>query len=202
MTHPVAENAKQDVDLRRSEVLDAAAILFASRGYHAASMREIATQLNIKAGSLYYHISSKEQLLTEICAIGMQQLHLNADRAIADHSYFSGRIKTIVGGHARLFHDYGNYLRCYQTEYVHLPLKMQEEMLLELRLFHRKIDDIFKDAQSKGEVRTDLEPKTMRFAVVAMMHQISQMQSQKVRSNIVAMAEGFSEILISGFKPR
>ena len=51
---------------RRDEVLGAAEELFASRGYHAASVRDIADALNIKGGSLYAHIETKEDLLWEI----------------------------------------------------------------------------------------------------------------------------------------
>jgi AcrR family transcriptional regulator len=44
-------------------LLDTAAGLFWEKGYAATTTREIAAALNIQQASLYYHMSSKEDLL-------------------------------------------------------------------------------------------------------------------------------------------
>lgn len=51
---------------RRHEILEIAAELFAERGYRATSIRDIAERAGLLAGSLYYHIRSKEALFVEI----------------------------------------------------------------------------------------------------------------------------------------
>lgn len=51
---------------KRTDILAAAATLFSEQGYHGTSIREIATASHVKLGSLYVHMSSKEQLLWEI----------------------------------------------------------------------------------------------------------------------------------------
>jgi AcrR family transcriptional regulator len=54
----------QRPDLSATEqILDAAAQLFAERGYAATSTRAIADQVGIRQASLYYHFPSKEQIL-------------------------------------------------------------------------------------------------------------------------------------------
>jgi AcrR family transcriptional regulator len=50
----------------REEILDAAAQLFSEQGYAATSTRAIALSVGIKQASLYYHFSSKEQILAEL----------------------------------------------------------------------------------------------------------------------------------------
>ena len=50
----------------RDALLEAAARLFSSNGYSAASMREIAKAANANVGSLTYHFGSKANLLREI----------------------------------------------------------------------------------------------------------------------------------------
>jgi AcrR family transcriptional regulator len=52
----------------REEILDAAAELFTSRGYAATSTRMIADAVGIRQASLYYHFTSKEELLEELLA--------------------------------------------------------------------------------------------------------------------------------------
>src|SRR3954463_11841233 len=48
---------------RDEEVLDAAARVFARRGYSDASVQDVADELGILKGSLYHYISTKEDLL-------------------------------------------------------------------------------------------------------------------------------------------
>lgn len=58
---------------RREQILDRASRLFSERGYHATSMRDLAAELGMQGGSLYAHISGKEELLVEIVNQASQQ---------------------------------------------------------------------------------------------------------------------------------
>lgn len=51
---------------QRARIRSIAAELFAARGYHAVGIAEIGEAVGLARGSLYHHISSKEQLLYEI----------------------------------------------------------------------------------------------------------------------------------------
>ncbi|MGL4831667.1 MAG: TetR/AcrR family transcriptional regulator [Propionibacteriaceae bacterium] len=53
---------------RREQIIDAAWDLFAERGYHATSVRDIADQLGITHPGLLYHFHSKEELLLAVLA--------------------------------------------------------------------------------------------------------------------------------------
>ena len=191
-------HTKASIDLLRTELLDAAAVLFATRGFHATGMRELARQLKIKAGSLYYHISSKDQLLNEVCEIGLSSLASNIDQAVAKNQALPETIRAIVIGHAGLLNHYGSYLNCYQTEYVHLAADVREKMRLELVTFHHKIDDVFKRAIANGETHPELVVKNARLALIAMLHQLSRLGTEHHQANLETTAEGLSAILIHG----
>jgi TetR/AcrR family transcriptional regulator, cholesterol catabolism regulator len=49
--------------MTRDEILDAAAQIFREKGFHASSMQDIAEAVNLQKASLYYHVSSKQQIL-------------------------------------------------------------------------------------------------------------------------------------------
>jgi AcrR family transcriptional regulator len=49
--------------MTRDEVLNIAAQVISQKGYHAASMQDIASAVGIKKASLYHHISSKQEIL-------------------------------------------------------------------------------------------------------------------------------------------
>ena len=50
----------------REEILDAAAELFSEQGYAATSTRAIAMAVGIRQASLYYHFTTKEQIVSEL----------------------------------------------------------------------------------------------------------------------------------------
>lgn len=51
---------------RKESVLEASVQLFARKGYHGTTVRDIAEESGMLSGSLYAHITSKEDLLFEI----------------------------------------------------------------------------------------------------------------------------------------
>jgi AcrR family transcriptional regulator len=67
-------------DNRRRALLDAAATLFAERGYHATSTRDLAAAVGMLPGSIYYHFPSKSDLLVAVYAEGVARI----ERAVAD----------------------------------------------------------------------------------------------------------------------
>ncbi|MCQ9154231.1 TetR/AcrR family transcriptional regulator [Acidomonas methanolica] len=79
-----SENTTQAA--RRQEILEVAAQLFATRGYKATSIRQIAEELGMMAGSLYYHIRSKETLFVEIHNRALDAAASRIFSALAPHT--------------------------------------------------------------------------------------------------------------------
>jgi AcrR family transcriptional regulator len=52
--------------MQRSEIIQAAAQIFRQKGYHAASMQDIADAVNLQKASLYHHVESKQDILLSI----------------------------------------------------------------------------------------------------------------------------------------
>jgi AcrR family transcriptional regulator len=68
---------------RRTEILDQAATLFGSSGFHV-SLKEIADACGILPGSLYHHFESKEAIVVELVERYQTELDGIADRALED----------------------------------------------------------------------------------------------------------------------
>ena len=52
--------------MQRRQAIKSAAAVFAEKGFHGSSTRDIAEHLGIKQGSLYYYFGSKEEALGEV----------------------------------------------------------------------------------------------------------------------------------------
>src|SRR5450830_70034 len=67
---------------RAPEIIEAAARVFAERGFHGATTQDIADVLGIRQASLYYYFSSKEAALELVCLKGVEGF-FEAGKAIA-----------------------------------------------------------------------------------------------------------------------
>ncbi|MFF5207414.1 TetR/AcrR family transcriptional regulator [Streptosporangium sp. NPDC000396] len=63
---------------RRTEILDAAAELFAARGFHGVSIEDIGGAVGTSGPALYRHFSGKEALLAEMLLDISERLHTSA----------------------------------------------------------------------------------------------------------------------------
>jgi TetR/AcrR family transcriptional repressor of uid operon len=61
MSQPQIESASSD---RRSQILDAALVCFAKRGFHQASMHDIAAEADISVGLIYRYFENKEAVIS------------------------------------------------------------------------------------------------------------------------------------------
>ena len=59
--------------MTRNDILDAAAQVFRQKGFHGASMSDIAASVHLQKASLYHHVTSKQEILLDLLdrALGM-----------------------------------------------------------------------------------------------------------------------------------
>ncbi|MDR1427003.1 MAG: TetR/AcrR family transcriptional regulator, partial [Bifidobacteriaceae bacterium] len=66
----------KQAEVRRDEILDAAARLFVAKGYAATTICDLLDEVGIARGTLYYHFRSKEDVLDGL-------VHRHGDRVLA-----------------------------------------------------------------------------------------------------------------------
>ena len=67
---------------RREEILDAAAGLFADRGYHGVSIDDIGAAVGMSGPGIYRHFASKEDVLAQMLLRISQSLHDEGGRRV------------------------------------------------------------------------------------------------------------------------
>src|SRR5882757_1287344 len=75
--------AKPPPDDTRRQILNAAANLLRRNGYASTSLRDIAAATGMKAGSLYYHFASKEEIAETVMAEGIDLVRAAVKQALA-----------------------------------------------------------------------------------------------------------------------
>ena len=87
---------------RNDLLLDSAAELFATRGYQATTMRDIAKNCGMMAGSIYYHYPKKEALLVAVYEEGVRQLSERVRDVLAQDGDPFERLEKMFAAHIEM----------------------------------------------------------------------------------------------------
>ena len=87
--------------LRSIDVREAALTLFAERGYHATSMKDIAAALNLQAPSLYNHVSAKQEILRDVMLESMGDVTRLVRGAVASSNDVAVQLRRAAEAHVR-----------------------------------------------------------------------------------------------------
>ena len=83
----------------RQRILDAARQLFASRGYEAATTRDIADAAGIANGTLFNYFANKEAILASLVAAVAARIHTDAEnRGLEDGSFEEALFAFVAAG--------------------------------------------------------------------------------------------------------
>src|SRR5438876_4949213 len=77
MSQPQIESSQD----RRTQILDAALICFAKRGFHQASMHDISAEAGISVGLIYRYFENKDAVISAMAARHKEEIHKMLERA-------------------------------------------------------------------------------------------------------------------------
>jgi AcrR family transcriptional regulator len=141
-------------DNRLTAVLDAAARLFASKGYSAASMRDIAQACDMLPGSLYYHFAAKEDLLVAVYERGVEELRGGVHGAVAGLEAPWERLEAACAAHLE------TVLRA--SDYAQVLIRVVPEDIPPVAARLRELRDRYERDFAELVARLPLPPETDR----------------------------------------
>jgi TetR/AcrR family transcriptional regulator, cholesterol catabolism regulator len=98
-------------DNRREHIMDMAAALFCEAGYHGTSMRNIAKEVGMLPGSMYYHFPSKADLLVAVYEEGIRRIEQRVDQAIRGVDDPTEALRATARAHLEALLDQSPYSR-------------------------------------------------------------------------------------------
>ena len=182
---------------RRSELTREAARLFAEKGYHGTSTRELAEAMGVQKGSLYAHIESKQDLLYETMLEGARAFHAGLD-AIDDSLHPVERIRLALRSHLRVVADQLDVATVFVQEWRYLEGERRDEILAERRRYEERIRALFREGRELGELRSDLDDATAALLALS----ASNWAYTWLRPGVDTeeLADRFFELLLNGMR--
>src|SRR5690242_288438 len=140
-----------DLLTRKDQIYTVAERLFSERGYHATTMREIARELAIEGGSLYSHISGKQELLYAIVLRGSEQFLQAARDVIAAGGPARARLRDLMRRHMLIVAESRPRAIVYFHEWHHLEPERQAGIRARRDEYASYVRRIIGDGVAAGE---------------------------------------------------
>ena len=187
---------------QRREAIRAAAAVFADKGYHGSSTRDIAEHMGIKQGSLYYYFKSKEDALSEVCLYGMQDYVDRMNSIAASTQTFREKLVATVTSHITKYREKNEALRVYNAERLYLP-ESKRTRLKELGTGYRQqLEEIFAEGKRSGEVRQSIDCQFAAHAVIGICNSWGEFIDRHPDMDLYQLIDNCVDLLINGFEKK
>lgn len=154
----------------REKLLHAAARSFGVQGYAATTMRSIADEAGIEAASIYYHFSSKEDLVEEVMVYGGESIvrHLKAQvEALGPDADATARFRAAVTGQMSAMVKYGDYALASGRLLTQLPEGVRLKQVKRRETHQQLWSQLLEALRSEGFLRPDVDIHLCRVFLLA-----------------------------------
>lgn len=191
-----SEYVREKQSRRRSRIMDAAATVFAERGYFTATMKDIADRLEMRPSSLYHYLNSKEEALESICREGGSD-YCQELKDILDSG---GRAADMVAKGIRLHlaPEMRNYVVNFAFNRRNLPNGVVEELNETARAYRRIWLRIFELGRRQSEWRSELDSPVLADAVLALCNGLAASFVFKKQAEILRSVEMAEVVFLRG----
>ena len=184
---------------RKETIIETAARLFRERGFAATSMRDLAEQVGVEAASLYNHISSKAEILQELCFKVANKFMSHIDKVDTEDIPAIKKIEAILRFHIQQMLHHYEEVYVSDREWKHLTDPYLSNIQTQRRVYRQRIASIIEDGIRKNEIKKIDAPT----AVLIMLHAVSGLESwhrskQKISGEV--LEENMVSILIGGLQ--
>jgi AcrR family transcriptional regulator len=187
--------------MRKDQIYGVAERLFSERGYHATTIREIARELRIEGGSLYSHISGKQDLLYEIVLRGSEQFLQAAREALASSGSARAQLRELMRRHLAIMADSTPRAIVHFHEWRHLDPERQAVIRGRRDEYEGYIRQIIRNGVASGEF-VPSDERLISLQVLSLLNWTYQWYTPGGTWNAHDLADHFFDLVMRGLEPR
>ena len=187
---------------REQEIIAAAAKVFQEKGYHTATTRDIAAEVGIQQASLYYYISSKEELLYLVVREPIMQLYTQVEEIVK--SSLPARTKIERSIHAHLVAFDANYPHMFVfVQELHNVVQTLQDRLRDFPGRYQGLwEELIRQGMATGELRADLDVSTTALMILGMCNWMYRWYRKGGRLDTSAVAQQYKSAILDGIVTR
>jgi TetR/AcrR family transcriptional regulator, cholesterol catabolism regulator len=156
----------------RGDVVRAAGKLFAEKGYHGTSMRDLGKELGLLGSSLYAHVESKQDLLVSVVEEGAALFEASAAAALEAPGGPELRLRALIAGHIDVVLDNVDVSRTFLNEARMLDHSHRTRVLDARDHYEAAFRGVIAEGVAAGVFRSDADPKLEAIFILSVLNAI------------------------------
>lgn len=188
----------------RDGVLDVAARLFREQGYGSVSLRKIAEAAGIKAGSIYYHFGSKDEIVARVLDAGIQVVHESMRQAVSALPEGTGAeaiLRAAIGAHLRALLDVSDYSSANVRIFGQVPQSVRDANLHTRRAYEAEWDNLLSRLQADGALKREVDIRRLRLMLIGTLNATLEWFDPH-RGSAEALSRTYADVFLNGILER
>jgi AcrR family transcriptional regulator len=191
---------RRDRDVKREAVVRAAARAFHERGFHNTSLDDIAAALDVTKPTIYYYVTSKEQLLFQCFRAGLERIRVACRAARRSDAPGRERLALVLRGYAEAIASEFGWCMVRVEDHDLSP-----DMSRQIKALKSEIDQTIRRLIREGMLDGSIgkcDPKMTAFALAGALNWIAHWYREDRSMSASEIAAAFVRIFESGLTPR
>ena len=186
----------------RADVVAAAGRLFAKKGYHGTSMRDLGREVGLLGSSLYAHVDSKQDLLVEVVEAGAALFQESAGAAIRIDGDGETRLRALIRGHIDVVMDNLDVARTFLNEARALDGEHRARVLAARDVYEASFRAVITAGVRDGSFRDGVDEKTASILILSILNAVERWYRPEGRLDRSQLVEEVVAFVESGLKSR
>jgi len=193
----VSNRSSIHFDAKLDAILRQAAAVFCARGYHRASIRDIARATGVSLAGLYYYFSSKSELLFLIQQHAFETIVARARAALESQANPEDRLRTFMQVHLKFFTEHPNEMKVLTHEEKSLEDERRRELHALKKDYYRLCYEQVEEIKQRRKLK-DLNTRLAVLSLFGMMNWIYTWYNPRVDPDAPTLAREMSDIFLEG----
>ena len=196
-----AKRKEREFNLRRAEILEAAVKVFAAKGFHSASVAEIAAASGFAIGTLYQIFESKEQIYTAMLTEKLTMMYAGIRAAVEEEADCVRKIELLIASHFQYVEENSEFCSIFvRGDYLSLSegsAEIRNRMRSDYSLHVSFIEDVMRDGIRTGILKK-IDPPLMAAALTGIVNSyaskwLTVAQKESLKSKVPFVRDIFLE---------
>ena len=185
------------IGTRYDGILDAAAGIIARRGFHQASIREIARAAGLSLAGLYHYVHGKDELLFLVLDRALDRMLAALDRSLASASEPQAQLRVLVRTHLAFAFEDPAALRIINRDWELVRGPAGREVAAKRTAYLARGAAILRALDPHGRTLDELYPATN--LLLGMLNGIATRPFVRGSADVHALADEVSGLFLHGF---
>ncbi len=184
---------------KKEVIIKNAAALFRTKGFSAASMRELAVAVGVEAPSLYNHIGSKNELLHDVCFKVADEF--TGQITITENSKETvlAKVENIIRFHIKMMLDEFDEVYVANHEWKHLQEPFLSNFLQQRRSYEKRLVTLIEEGIKKKEFK-NINPYVAVLTMLSAVRGLEFWQRHKKSISTKTLENDMVNHLLNGMK--